>query len=90
MPDFPRDIDLQRRQLMLAGTALAGAAFLPLSACGRTEPPAPTASSLPPPSSTVERTTMGLFTTKDDVQIYFKDCGARRTARSSPSATAGP
>ncbi|UOV01089.1 hypothetical protein [Pseudoxanthomonas mexicana] len=49
MPDIPRDIDLQRRQLMLAGTALAGAAFLPLSACGRTEPPAPTASSLPPP-----------------------------------------
>ena len=44
MPDIPRDIDLQRRQLMLAGTALAGAAFLPLSACGRTEPPAPIAS----------------------------------------------
>ena len=64
MPDIPRDIDLQRRQLMLAGTALAGAAFLPLSACGRTEPPAPTAPSPPPPPPTVERTTMGLVTPK--------------------------
>nr|WP_222423726.1 alpha/beta hydrolase [Lysobacter antibioticus] len=76
MPNPPR-IDETRRQLLIAGSALA-VAGLGLAACS-SEAPSAAATADPSPSSdpAIGAKTMGTITTKDDVQIYYKDWGPR-------------
>jgi non-heme chloroperoxidase len=64
MPQNDHDaIDHERRALLAAGVAAGALALMPLTAA--------TAAIRP----TTRRQTMGYFTTRDGVQLYYKDWG---------------
>ncbi|HEY5782761.1 MAG TPA: hypothetical protein VIT66_12970, partial [Lysobacter sp.] len=75
MPRNDSEIDELRRALLAGGTAvMAIGVVLPLIGCTAQSPPAETTQTTPTPTPTApRRQTVSTFTTKEGVELYYKD-----------------